>query len=77
MLVSSPPDDLCIDIWNRDDKEIGYSNVLGGTHPGGDGNPRLWTEFLRDFEARVGLGPEEWRRRDMQSLGSTCGCHKT
>ena len=28
-LVSSPLDDLCIDIWNPDDKEIGYSNVLG------------------------------------------------
>ena len=26
-LVSSPLDDLCIDIWNPDDRETGYSNV--------------------------------------------------
>ena len=37
-LVSSPLDDLCIDIWisvmisqNPDDKETGYSNVLTTT----------------------------------------------
>ena len=32
-LVSSPLDDLCIDIWNPDDKEIGYSNVLANARP--------------------------------------------
>ena len=41
-LISSPLDDLCIDIWmsvminlsqNPDDKEIGYSNVLANARP--------------------------------------------
>ena len=44
ILVSSPLDDLCIDIWmsvmiiylsqNPDDKEIGYSNVLRPSRSG-------------------------------------------
>ena len=45
---------------------------MGRRYPGWEGNPRLWTELRRDFEAAsVELGPEEWRRRDTQSFGST------
>ena len=78
-VVSSPLDDLCIDVWmsvmiiylsqNSDDKEIGYSNVLFWTNPWTESTLRWttlqWTEFARSSTSgRRSLG----RRA---TLGST------